>query len=791
MRVTRLLLACATAAIVSAESAQATCPGNWGTALASYRGVTAYSNGSDIECWDGSSAYGYRYQCVEYTERFFGEAMHFSSTTWTGNGAAYYGSAETKGLRQFPQGGTTKPKENDILCFSGGGAGHVGIITEVWQDEAQNHWIKMIDQNRTTTGGTENPKTLALNVNGDTYSVTSFNPSSYPVQGWLRGYTSDYFDQTPATAITLNPGQAQLFRVRFKNTSRPNAPHWKNDGGVHSIELRSCNSQGVETSSFLYPADGQPGWLDPVNRKRIVRMSETDVGTDGIATFEFWAKVPEGAAPNTYPVYFRPYHESGEWIEEWDGVHFVITVTSPILTGTTFQALSGRFNSDSYADIGLYQVETGSWHVAFRDPTSHRYIPQPGPWLTGWAIGPGYAPLVGDFTGDGLTDICVHHAATGEWYVARNTGSSFVNMPGPIDYPNRSWIYGWAQGTGGGWTWTPLAGDFNADGRTDIAAYHHEPGRWYVALNQGDRFVHAPGPYEYTSWLTGWAAGNGLTALTGNFSGDGYTDIGCYNPAAGQWFVAFNQGSSFVHASGPYANESWIDGWAKAVEGHQYTALTGQFAGDGLTDILAYEWPVGEWYVARNIGSSFQHVAGPGANTSWIDNWAREDGVLHWQPLVADYSGDEVADILAYTPTTGSWWAAENWTDVFHSVAGPFTDYAILRDWGKTTSGGGYSMQPAPPDEGQLPGPIAFGLWTGPNPARGGTTIRYALPSASRVTLAVYDLAGKRVALLVDGPESAGEHRVAWDATGLPPGVYFYELTAGTTRARGRTVLLK
>jgi hypothetical protein len=55
-------------------------------------------------------------------------------------------------------------------------------------------------------------------------------------------------------------------------------------------------------------------------------MSGTDVGTDGLATFEFWGMVPAGTAAGTYNVYFRPYHESGHWLEEWDQMNFTIVV---------------------------------------------------------------------------------------------------------------------------------------------------------------------------------------------------------------------------------------------------------------------------------------------------------------------------------------------------------------------------------------------------------------------------------------------------------------------------------
>ncbi len=65
-----------------------------------------------------------------------------------------------------------------------------------------------------------------------------------------------------------------------------------------------------------------------------------------------------------------------------------------------------------------------------------------------------------------------------------------------------------------------------------------------------------------------------------------------------------------------------------------------------------------------------------------------------------------------------------------------------------------------------------------PNPFNPVTTIRYALPQAARVRLAVYDMLGREVAALVDGPQPAGRHAARFDANALPSGAYVYRLQA-------------
>ncbi|AXJ01398.1 Por secretion system C-terminal sorting domain-containing protein [Cyclonatronum proteinivorum] len=77
-----------------------------------------------------------------------------------------------------------------------------------------------------------------------------------------------------------------------------------------------------------------------------------------------------------------------------------------------------------------------------------------------------------------------------------------------------------------------------------------------------------------------------------------------------------------------------------------------------------------------------------------------------------------------------------------------------------------------------------------PNPFNPTTNIRFDVAEAGQVSLGVYDMLGRQVALLVNENLSAGTHTVSFDATNLSSGVYLYRLQAGgQTLTRSMTLM--
>ncbi len=137
-----------------------------------------------------------------------------------------------------------------------------------------------------------------------------------------------------------------------------------------------------------------------------------------------------------------------------------------------------------------------------------------------------------------------------------------------------------------------------------------------------------------------------------------------------------------------------------------------------------------------------------------------------WQQEGADVIGNVIVDMVAVRESDGLVVAATHGAGMFSATAtlntsvavdAPATSWALLQNY--------------------------------PNPFNPSTTITARIARQTHVSLRVYDLLGREVAVLADEVLPAGEHRFVWDAGSLPAGTYQYRLQAGEYVA-GRTMQL-
>jgi hypothetical protein len=172
-------------------------------------------------------------------------------------------------------------------------------------------------------------------------------------------------------------------------------------------------------------------------------------------------------------------------------------------------------------------------------------------------------------------------------------------------------------------------------------------------------------------------------------------------------------------------------------------------------------------YAGVVVGGEFS-TAGPGVPASNIARFNGED----WSGLGSG-TNDRVQALRAIGTQTFV-------GGRFTTAGGLASTYIALRE----------VIQVGIGDDAPLPGSALRLAPAVPNPFRGGARVVFEVPTPGPATLEVYDIRGRRVRVLREGPLLAGEHDVFWDATddagrSVAAGVYFLRLVhAGETVTR-------
>lgn len=78
-----------------------------------------------------------------------------------------------------------------------------------------------------------------------------------------------------------------------------------------------------------------------------------------------------------------------------------------------------------------------------------------------------------------------------------------------------------------------------------------------------------------------------------------------------------------------------------------------------------------------------------------------------------------------------------------------------------------------------------------PNPFNPSTVIKFAVPERSMITLKVYDIIGREIAILINEERDAGWYEQSFDASALSSGIYIYRLSAGSKVFSKKMMLIK
>lgn len=296
------------------------------------------------------------------------------------------------------------------------------------------------------------------------------------------------------------------------------------------------------------------------------------------------------------------------------------------------------FDNNGKADIAFFKRGDGRY-----------YVLQAPAYSTAFAISSssGTAPSdvlmpVADYNGDGVADTALFRAVSGG--TAASAAGTWTIQLGPSFSSSTSVAWGIAADT-------PLAADWDGDGRFDLGVWRPAERKLYV-LQGGTNFTSA-----FT--ITWGIAGD--RPLPGDFDGDGRIDFAVFRPAEQRVYVL--QGAGYTSAFS-FAFSAVVS----------QTFLPGDYDGDGRLDFATYTPTTlgpsnvaGTWTVAQG-GNSFA--------TQFSKAW----GTTGDTPVPGDFDGDGRLDIAVWRPSEGRFFvlqAGSNYTTAFSVAWGSGADIPL------------------------------------------------------------------------------------------------------------------
>jgi hypothetical protein len=200
-------------------------------------------------------------------------------------------------------------------------------------------------------------------------------------------------------------------------------------------------------------------------------------------------------------------------------------VYGPAGASPSWIPLAGDWTGTEGTTIGLYDPADATFYLRDSNTSGYADIVVN---LTSSGATSSWIPLVGDWTGSGVTTVGLYDPATSTFYLKTSNSSGSADTVFTFDPP------------GANASWVPLAGDWTGSGTTTIGLYDPATGTFYLKdANSGGAadtvFVYGSG-----------GASPGLVPLAGNWTGSSVTTVGLYDPATSTFYLKDSNSGGFA-----------------------------------------------------------------------------------------------------------------------------------------------------------------------------------------------------------------------------------------------------
>jgi hypothetical protein len=375
--------------------------------------------------------------------------------------------------------------------------------------------------------------TLALNPADDS-GIKGDNTTNNRRPRFIGGY--DTAVEGPRLTVELVDSSAPNAKPRASQTATIN--------GTFSLQLSSdLNNGWLGLYAKLRDVAGNAGPLSPWLLVRIITATD-DFDGDGRSdptvyrpSNALWsiAQTTNGPRTNVFQPSFTPTDVPLRGDFDGDGKSDLVIYTPETSTFRSLRSTLGLSNSQQYGWPTFAMPAVSDYDG---DGKSDIAVLQDVPgWGTLWAVllsGGGQIrqdlttlipkanaydtllPAPGDYDGDGRADIAVFHSATATWDILQSSNGVLRKQP----------AFGWPGVA------TPVPADYDGDGKADISVFHPAtggfPSDWYFIFSRTGAVVSLSQPT--------WRAGDVATPM--DFDGDGRVDPVVYRPSTGQYIVS-------------------------------------------------------------------------------------------------------------------------------------------------------------------------------------------------------------------------------------------------------------